>query len=173
MKNPFKPEEKYPTSFIVITAVFSFVGIAVLGLIDQCINIDGIRSQFIIASFGSTAVLIYAVPKARFSRPKNVFFSHIFSGLFSITLVILFDTAGILVDLNWICCGLCVAGSILIMVLTDTVHPPAGATALTCAISMITDYWLIVFPLVIGLLIMMAIAYGANWCRDKYVPAKE
>ena len=27
--------------------------------------------------------------------------------------------------------------------------------------------------LVLGLLAMMAVAYGANWCRDRYVPAKE
>jgi hypothetical protein len=37
---------------------------------------------------------------------------------------------------------------------------------------MITDYQFIVFPLVLGLLAMMAVAYGANWCRDRYVPAK-
>ena len=58
------------------------------------------------------------------------------------------------------------------MMATGTVHPPAGATALTCAISMITDYQFIVFPLVLGLLAMMGVAYGANWCRDRYVPAK-
>lgn len=173
MKNPFKPAEKYPIKLIVITAIFSFIGIAVLGLIDQSIDIEGCRSQFIVASFGSTAVLIYAAPKAPFSKPKNVFFSHIFAALFSITVALVFDMAGALQDLNWICCGICVAGSILIMIMTDTVHPPAGATALTCAISMITDYQFIIFPLVIGLLIMMAIAYGANKCKSRYVPAKE
>ena len=77
MENPFRPSEKYTMPVILITTVFSFIGIAVLGLIDQSVNIDGCRSQFIVASFGSTAVLIYAAPKAPFSKPKNVFFSHI------------------------------------------------------------------------------------------------
>ena len=172
MENPFRPSEKYTMPVILITAVFSFIGIAVLGLIDQSVNIDGCRSQFIVASFGSTAVLIYAAPKAPFSKPKNVFFSHIFSAIFSVTVAVLFDMAGVLQDLNWICCGVCVTGSILIMMATGTIHPPAGATALTCAISMITDYQFIVFPLVLGLLAMMAVAYGANWCRDRYIPAK-
>ena len=103
MENPFRPAEKYPFQLILITAIFSFIGIAVLGLIDQNVNIDGCRSQFIVASFGSTAVLIYAVPKAPFSRPKNVFFSHIFAAIFSVTVAVLFDMAGVLQDLNWIC----------------------------------------------------------------------
>ena len=37
----------------------------------------------------------------------------------------------------------------------------------------ILKHQFIVFPLVLGLLAMMAVAYGANWCRDRYVPAKE
>ncbi len=173
MDNPFKPAEKYTMPLILITAVFSFIGIAVLGLIDQNVYIEGCRSQFIVASFGSTAVLIYAAPKAPFSRPKNVFFSHIFSAVFSVTIAVLFDMADALEDLNWICCGVCVSGSILIMLATGTVHPPAGATALTCAISMITDYQFIVFPLAIGLLAMMAVAYGANYCRDRFAAPEE
>ena len=170
MDNPFKPAEKYAGTTIAITAIFSFIGIAVLGLIDQSVSIEGCRSQFIVASFGSTAVLIYAAPKAPFSKPKNVFFSHVFASIFSITVAVLFDMAGILDSMNWICCGLCVTGSILIMMLTGTIHPPAGATALTCAISTITDYQFVVFPIILGLLAMMAVAYGANWCRDRYSP---
>ena len=173
MENPFRPAEKYPAPLIAITLVFSFIAIAFLALIDQNVYIEGCRSQFIVASLGSTAVLIYAVPKAPFSKPKNVFFGHIFSAIFAITVAIIFDMAGQLQDLNWICCGICVAGSILIMMMTGTIHPPAGATALACAISMITDYQFVIFPIAIGLLVMMAIAYGANYCKDKYVPEQE
>lgn len=167
MKNPFRPTEKYTMSIFAITAVSSFIGIAVLELIDTNVNIDGYRSQFIVASFGSTAVLIYGAPKAAFSKPKNVFFGHMFSAILSLAVVCLFDAAGLLKDLDWMVCGLCVSGSILLMMLTGVIHPPAGATALTIAISEITDYQFLVFPLLIGLLFMMAVAYAAVYLRDR------
>ena len=67
MENPFRPAEKYKPQIVLITAVFSFIGIAFLGLVDM-----NLHNQYIVASFGSTAVLIYAAPKAPFSKPKNV-----------------------------------------------------------------------------------------------------
>ena len=163
MENPFKPAESYKPAVVVITVVFAFIGIAVLALIDRYID-----NQWIVASFGSTAVLIYAAPKAPFSRPKNVFFGHLFSAIVSMLIVFLFSEAGIVNDLGWFMCGLCVAVAILVMMLTGTIHPPAGATALTVAISVITDPAFLVFPLVIGLLFMMGVAYIANILRDKY-----
>ena len=62
MENPFRPAEKYKPEIVVITVLFSFIGIAVLGLVDM-----NLHNQYIVASFGSTAVLIYAAPKAPFS----------------------------------------------------------------------------------------------------------
>ena len=59
-------------------------------------------------------------------------------------------------------------GSILVMMYTGTIHPPAGATALTVAISHISDPLFLIFPLAIGLAVMMAVAYGANYLKEKY-----
>jgi len=113
-------------------------------------------------------VLIYAAPKAPFSKPKNVFFSHIFAALVSLIIVWVFDATGLFDELHWMVCGLCVMCAILVMMFTGTIHPPAGATALTVAISHITDVSFIVFPLAIGLLFMMAVAYGANTLKGNY-----
>ena len=164
METPFRPAEKYKPQIVLITAVFSFFGIAVLGLVDM-----NLHNQYIVASFGSTAVLIYAAPKAPFSKPKNVFFSHIFAALVSLIIVWVFDATGLFDELHWMVCGLCVMCAILVMMFTGTVHPPAGATALTVAISHIADVSFIVFPLVIGLLVMMAVAYGANVFKERYL----
>ncbi len=163
MENPFRPSEKYKPQIVIITALFSFIGIAFLGFVDMHLH-----NQYIVASFGSTAVLIYAAPKAPFSKPKNVFFSHLFSALVSLIIVWVFDAAGLFADLKWIVCGLCVMTAILVMMFTGTLHPPAGATALTVAISHITEISFLVFPLAIGLLVMMAVAYGANVLKERY-----
>lgn len=167
MDNPFKASENYSRAAFLTAAVFSFIGIAVLAFTDQYLTIEGTRSQFIVASFGSTAVLIYAAPKAPFSKPKNVFFGHVFSAAVSLAIVTLFSYAGVLGGCHWIVCGLCVSVSIVLMMCTGTVHPPAGATALTVAISQITDWQFMIFPLIPGLLAMMAVAYAASYCREK------
>ncbi len=161
MENPFRPAEKYSARVVLITAAFSFIGIAFLGFVDA-----NLHNQYIVASFGSTAVLIYAAPKAPFSKPKNVFFSHIFAAMVSLLVVWLFDALGIFHDFQWVVCGLCVMLAILVMMFTGTIHPPAGATALTVAISHITEASFLVFPLAIGLLVMMAVAYGANYLKE-------
>lgn len=162
MENPFKPAEKINSKVLVITLLFAFIGIAVMAAVNQYV-----ANPYLLASFGSTAVLIYAAPKAPFSKPKNVFFGHVFSAIVAITLCIVFDAVDILDDLNWMACGLCVMLAILVMILTGTVHPPAGATALTIPISYICDYMFVVRPIAIGILVMMGVAYLANHLRSK------
>lgn len=163
MRNPFRPAEGYRPAAILITLLFSFAGIAVLGILDS-----NLHNQYLVASFGSTAVLIYAVPKAPLSRPKNVFFGHVFSAIVSMAIVWLFAEAGLLDGLVWVVCGLCVSVSITVMILTGTIHPPAGATALTCALSQVSDPLFLFFPLIFGLVAMMALAYGANRLKERY-----
>lgn len=157
MDNPFRPAEHYSGRIVAVTAVFSFIAIALLAVLDRYVD-----NQWIVASFGSSAVLIYAAPKAPFSKPKNVFFGHVFSAIVSLVVVVLFDSMGIYTDLRWMVCGLCVMLAILVMIYTGTIHPPAGATALTIGLNGTTDPMFLVFPLMIGLLIMMAVAYAAN-----------
>ncbi len=163
MMNPFRPAEGFRPAVLLITVLSSFAGIAFLGLLDSSLH-----NQYIVASLGSTAVLIYAVPASPLSRPKNVFFGHIFSAAVSMAIVWLFDAAGLFGDLLWVVCGLCVSMSVLVMVCTGTVHPPAGATALTCALSHIADPLFLVFPLIIGLAVMTALARGANLLKERY-----
>lgn len=161
MENPFRPSEHYSKRTAIITAAFAFLGISLLALIDRYVD-----NQWIVASFGSTAVLIYAAPKAPFSRPKNVYFGHIFSAVVSILIVLIFDSLGIYSDARWVVCGLCVMSSILVMMYTGTIHPPGGATALTIALNGTTDPMFLLFPLAIALPVMMAVAYGANRLRN-------
>lgn len=53
------------------------------------------------------------------------------------------------------------------MMCTGTVRPPAGAAALTVAVSQITDRQFMLFPLILGYLAMMAAAYAAPYCRER------
>ena len=165
MENPFKPAEK-DMRIVLITAVSSLLAIAVIALLDH-----KFEDPYLVASFGATAVLIYGAPKAPFSQPKNVFFGHLFSAIIGVSIAMAFDALDLFGDYWWFAAGLAVCLAITAMVLTGTVHPPGGATALTCVVSGFFGPIYIVRPIMLGVVLMMAIAYAANIlkarCEDK------
>lgn len=65
-----------------------------------------------------------------------------------------------------VACPLAVCLSIFVMQLTDTVHPPGGATALIAVIggSTIHDlgYWYVLCPVALGARIMVGVAWIVN-----------
>ena len=60
-----------------IAAIFSFFTIGLLTLLTYKTEL-GI---FLIASFGSTMVLLYGYPESPFAQPKNVFFGHVLTAI--------------------------------------------------------------------------------------------
>ena len=58
----------------IVMASFSSIGL--LASLDQISD-----NPYLIASFGATAVLIYGVPDAPFSKPRNVLFGHLLSAI--------------------------------------------------------------------------------------------
>ena len=123
---------------------------------------------YLIASFGATAVLIYGAPKAPFSKPKNVFFGHLFSAIIGITVTFSMMQAGIYGEYKWIGVGAAGFLAIVAMMLTGTVHPPGGATAITCVMSGYGSAANLVLPVMFGVAVMMAIAYCANYAKGRF-----
>ena len=107
MKNPFTPTEKDPR-ILAITAVSIFVSLVVVAWMDNNFN-----DPYLIASFGATAVLIYGAPKAPFSKPKNVFFGHLFSAIIGVTVAWCFGTTGLFDEFKWIAIPLAVMLAII------------------------------------------------------------
>ena len=70
----------------LIAAVFSTFTIGVLSLLTYKTS----YGLFLIASFGSTMVLLYGYPESPFAKPKNIFFGHLltaFVGVFFVNYV--------------------------------------------------------------------------------------
>ena len=167
MENPFKPREKVNWPVLAITAASIFISIGLLSFMDQ--NLDDI---YVITSFGATAVLIYGAPKAPFSRTKNVFFGHLFSALIGVAVAWTFRELGIYDDLLWLAVGLGVTLAIVVMLLTETTHPPGGATALACVYSGFFGLEYVFRPFMLGICIMLAIAFVANKLKAKFEAEK-
>ncbi len=91
----------------------------------------------LIASFGASACLIFAVPHGPFSRPRNVILGHALAALVGVAVV---NTLGC----TWYGAALAVGGAVAAMLYSGTLHPPAAATAL---IAVLTNQGLL-YPLV-------------------------
>ncbi|MCG6145328.1 HPP family protein [Leptospira bandrabouensis] len=110
--------------------------------------------SLLIGSFGATAVLLFAVPEAPLSQPRNLIGGHLISATIAVILVAIFGT-------NFFTIGFSVGLSIFVMYLTHTLHPPGGATALIGVIGGVgIDF--IIFPVLIGVLILLVNALVVN-----------
>ncbi|MBP5394521.1 MAG: HPP family protein [Candidatus Methanomethylophilaceae archaeon] len=163
MENPFRPQENVNWPVLAITAASIFISIGLLSFLDQ--EFDDI---YVITSFGATAVLIYGAPKAPFSRTKNVFFGHLFSALIGVAVAWSFRELGIYDDYLWLGVAVGVTAAIVAMLLTDTTHPPGGATALACVYSGFFGLEYVFRPFMLGICVMLAIAYVANKLKAKF-----
>ena len=161
MNNPFKPSESNPY-ILLITGFAAFLSILVISIIDQRFD-----DPYLVASFGATAVLIYGAPKAPFSQPKNVFFGHLFSAIIGVSIACIFDAFGLYADHYPVAIALAVSLAIIVMMVTGTIHPPGGATALTCVLNGYFGWEFVFRPIMLGVILMMVIAYGANYLRSR------
>ena len=76
--------------------------------------------------------------------------------------------AGIYGEYKWIGVGAAGFLAIVAMMLTGTVHPPGGATAITCVMSGYGSAANLVLPVMFGVAVMMAIAYCANYAKNRF-----
>ncbi|KAF8637182.1 hypothetical protein AX17_002979 [Amanita inopinata Kibby_2008] len=117
----------------------SFVGIAVIQAVFGHAHYFIRRgAPPIIASFGASAVLIYGAIEAPLAQPRALFGGHFLGALTGICITKLFHllpTEEKFEELLWLAGSLACAISVVIMQVTGTTHPPAGATALLAAVS--------------------------------------
>lgn len=107
------------------------------------------------APFGASAVLLYGAPTAPFSQPRNLVGGHLISALIGVVVVNFLGN-------TYITVALAVSLAIAVMLLTKTVHPPAGATALLGVISSQGNYTWILAPVGVGALILLLVALIVN-----------
>ncbi len=70
----------------ITSAIFSTITIGILTLLTYKTE----YGVFLIASFGSSMVLLYGYPESPFAQPKNIFFGHLLTamvGVFFLNLV--------------------------------------------------------------------------------------
>jgi CBS-domain-containing membrane protein len=82
----------------------------------------------IIGSFGASAVLVYGAIKSPLAQPRNLIGGHVVSGIVGVAA---FQLLG---HTPWVAASFAVSLAIAAMLVTKTLHPPGGATALIAVI---------------------------------------
>jgi len=116
--------------------------------------------SLLIGSFGASAVLVYAAIKSPLAQPRNLVGGHVISGLAGVACY------QILGDTVWLTAAMAVSIAIVAMLMTKTLHPPGGATALIAVIGGAKIHKLgFLYPFIpagAGALILMIVAILVN-----------
>ena len=135
----------------ILAGIFSICTIGVLTVLTYKTEL-GI---FIIASFGSSMVLLFGYPESPFAQPKNVFFGHLLTDL-----VGMFFLYFIPLPL-FIIIPLAVGFGVGLMILFNVTHPPAGGNPIIVIIGSVSiDYLL--SPVISGSIIIIVFAIVVN-----------
>lgn len=137
-----------PALDVIVTWLGAFLGIAAIALFAQKYTVP------VVASFGASAVLIYGVPDAPLSQPRNVIFGHVLSAVVGVAIYMMFG-------LTWWSPAIGVALALVVMLLTKTTHPPGGATALFAVLSKAHPSYILT-PIAMGAVIMVIIGLLTN-----------
>lgn len=155
---PGKPQIKDVT----FAATGGFIVISLLAYLTQFSQI-----AFLIGSLGASCVLVFGVYESPFAQPRNIIGGHLLSAFMGLLFYTSFGDV-------WWSMGLAVASAIAVMMLTQTLHPPAGSNPLIIMITkqgwdfLLTPTFLAAVSLVILGVIINAYVYKRTYPKYWY-----
>ena len=135
----------------ILAGLFSIMTIGILTLLTYKTEF-GI---FLIASFGSSMVLLYGYPESPFAQPKNVFFGHLVTSIVGL-IVLYFVPLPIFITVP-----IAVGFGVGLMILFNVTHPPAGGNPIIVIVGSVSfDY--LFSPIMTGSIIIIVSAIIIN-----------
>ena len=135
----------------ILAGVFSIITIGILTLLTYKTEL-GI---FLIASFGSSMVLLYGYPESPFAQPKNVFFGHLITAIVGL-IILNFVPLPIFINIP-----AAVGFGVGLMILFNVTHPPAGGNPIIVIVGSVSfDY--LFSPVITGSIIIITSAIIIN-----------
>tara|TARA_B100001250_G_scaffold389892_1_gene389399 strand:- start:360 stop:824 length:465 start_codon:yes stop_codon:yes gene_type:complete len=128
----------------IIAGSFSVITIAALTLLTY-------KTQygiFLIASFGSSMVLLFGYPENAFAQPKNIFFGHLLTAICGM-LFLYFIPLPIYITIP-----LAVGLGVGLMIVLNVTHPPAGGNPIIVIMGSVSSDYLI-NPIISGTIIIL------------------
>ena len=113
-------------------------------------------------SFGATVFIVFVLYDLETAQPKNIIFGHLVSMLVGI---IFNETIGV----SFYSLGLSVGLAVILMVYLRIMHPPAASNPLV-ALSMDLSFDFVLFPVIVGtiIIVLMSILINRIILKRKY-----
>ena len=135
----------------LLAGLFSIITIGVLTGLTYKTDL-GI---FLLASFGSSMVLLYGYPDSPFAQPKNVFFGHLVTAIVGL-IVLHFIPLPL-----YLIIPIAVGFGVGLMILLNITHPPAGGNPIIVIIGGVS-YEYLISPVITGSVIIIVFAIILN-----------
>ena len=134
----------------LLSAFGAFICISILAYLN--LLYDG--NLWLIPPFGATMVLVMAVHESPLAHPKNIILGHTLSALSG---VLMYSILGFSI----FSIGLAVALAVWVMMITKSIHPPAGANPII-AIFGAKGFSFVFMPVAIGatFIVLFALFYN-------------
>jgi CBS-domain-containing membrane protein len=157
MKFFFFDGEKLPSSPKLLDLTQGLLGgfLAILTLVYLTIYSG---SYFIMAPFGASCVILFAVSQSPLAQPRNVIFGHLISAFIGLLFLKLLGDSVFVIAFSVGC-------AIAAMQFLRCVHPPAGANPLVILLTanqVNYDFSFLLFPVLSGSIALVIIAYIVN-----------
>ena len=134
-----------------LAGIFSIITIGILTILTYKTS----YGVFLIASFGSTMVLLYGYPESPFAQPKNIILGHFLTALVGI---IFLNHVPLPVFVN---IPLAVGFGVMFMILFKVTHPPAGGNPIIVIIGSVSFDYLLT-PVFVGSIIVVVFGIIIN-----------
>ena len=140
---------------ILISAFGAFLCMFLIAYFN---SIDS-TNVWLIPPFGASLVLVMAVHESPLASPRNVFFGHVLSASSGVLMFYFLGNSALSIALG-------LGFAISLMMLTKTVHPPAGANPVIAVLGEKT-FEFVIMPVAIGasFIVIFALLYNKIWKR--------
>ncbi len=131
----------------LLSGIGGFVTIYVLSRLSA-----GLGVLMLVAPFGASCVLVFALPQSPLAQPRNVIGGHLISSLIG---VVVFALLGAHPLTYAVAVGLAISA----MQITGTLHPPAGADPIV-VLAAGASWKFLLTPILAGTVLIVLVAYG-------------
>tara|TARA_B100001093_G_scaffold490624_1_gene529844 strand:- start:36 stop:494 length:459 start_codon:yes stop_codon:yes gene_type:complete len=140
---------------IIISALGAFICMFLIAYFN---SIDS-TNVWLIPPFGASLVLVMAVHDSPLAGPRNVFFGHVLSASSGVLIFYFLGDSPISI-------ALALSLAIALMMLTKTIHPPAGANPIIAIVGA-KGFEFVIMPVAIGasFIVIFALLYNKIWKR--------
>ena len=148
----------------------ALVGLGIAGLFILSPTVDLDLGLYLVAPFGASSVLLFAVPNSPLAQPWSAMIGNIVAALVGVAVCLLVGDPALRI-------ALAVGLAITAMILCRAVHPPAGAVAMTAAMNPEAidhlGFWFALSPIAVGTLILVIIAAAYARLTGRHYPFRQ